>query len=190
MLQYSASPGYRRREAVVSPKLGPHIAWIDAVLEADRGVHAKQRHTAPRLFDRLRTEEGYSGGYTVVREYVASATLCSREMFVPLSHRPRHAQADFGETDAYIAGQKVRFHYFCMDLPQSSERIPSNLMGAMGRAGYPDSQPDSGIHGEQGPDHPLRRGVLPATAFPASRIRRMTHMLRSFPYSHPGTRMA
>ena len=28
-------------------------------------------------------------------------------------------QADFGEADAYIAGKKVRFHYFCMDLPHS-----------------------------------------------------------------------
>jgi transposase len=121
MLQYSAPPGYRRRERPVSPKLGPHIAWIDAVLESDRGVHAKQRHTAQRIFDRLRAEEGYTGGYTIVREYVASATLRSHEMFVPLSHRPGHAQADFGEADAIIAGQKVRFHYFCMDLPQSDD---------------------------------------------------------------------
>ncbi len=84
------------------------------MLKADRGVHTKQRHTARRLFDRLRAEEGYTGGYTIVREYVASATLRSREMFVPLSHRPGHAQADFGEADAIIAGQKVRFHCFCM----------------------------------------------------------------------------
>ena len=38
---------------------------------------------------------------------------------MPLSHRPGHAQADFGEADGYIAGKKVRFHYFCMDLPHS-----------------------------------------------------------------------
>jgi len=74
-----------------------------------------------RLFDRLRTEEGYTGGYTVVREYVAAATLRTREMFVPLSHRPGHAQADFGEADGYIGGKLVRFHYFCMDLPQSDD---------------------------------------------------------------------
>ena len=54
-----------------------------------------------------------------MREYVAEATLRAREMFVPLSHRPGHAQADFGEADGYIAGKKVRFHYFCMDLPHS-----------------------------------------------------------------------
>jgi transposase len=43
----------------------------------------------------------------------------SREMFIPLSHRPGQAQADFGEADGYIVGKKARFHYFCMDLPHS-----------------------------------------------------------------------
>jgi hypothetical protein len=38
------------------------IASIDAVLETDRSVHAKQSHTAQRLFDRLRAGEGYTGG--------------------------------------------------------------------------------------------------------------------------------
>jgi transposase len=36
-----------------------------------------------------------------------------------VSHRPGHAQADFGEADGYIDGKKVRFHYFCVDLPHS-----------------------------------------------------------------------
>ena len=53
------------------------------------------------------------------RDYVAAARLRAREMFVPLSHRPGQAQADFGEADGYIGGKKVRFHYFCMDLPHS-----------------------------------------------------------------------
>ena len=119
MLQFSVPPGYRRRERPASKKLGPYMAWIDNVLEDDRRVHKKQRHTAHRIFERLRAEEGFCGGYTIVREYVAQATLRSREMFVPLSHRPGHAQADFGEADGYIAGKKIRFHYFCMDLPHS-----------------------------------------------------------------------
>jgi len=119
MLEFSVPPGYRRRERPVSKKLGPYRGWIDAVLEGDRSVHKKQRHTAQRIFERLRSEEGFCGGYTIVREYVAQATLRGREMFVPLSHRPGHAQADFGQADGYIAGKKVRFHYFCVDLPHS-----------------------------------------------------------------------
>jgi transposase len=92
MLQFSVPPGYRRRERPASKKLGPCMAWIDAILEGDRSVHKKQRHTAHRIFERLRDEQGFSGGYTIVREYVAEATLRAREMFVPLSHRPGHAQ--------------------------------------------------------------------------------------------------
>jgi transposase len=119
MLQFSVPPGYRRRERPLSKKLGSYMAWIDSVLEGDRSVHKKQRHTAHRIFERLRDERGFSGGYTIVREYVAEQALRTREMFVPLSHRPGHAQADFGEADGYIGGKKVRFHYFCMDLPHS-----------------------------------------------------------------------
>ena len=36
MLQFSVPPGYRRRERPASKKLGPYMAWIDAILEGDR----------------------------------------------------------------------------------------------------------------------------------------------------------
>jgi hypothetical protein len=32
---------------------------------------------------------------------------------------PGHAPADSGQADGYIAGKKVRFHYFCVDLPHA-----------------------------------------------------------------------
>jgi transposase len=80
MLQYSGPPGYRRRERPISKKLGPYMSWIDQILESDRRVHAKQRHTARRIFERLRDEEGSSGGYTIVREYVGQAQLRAREI--------------------------------------------------------------------------------------------------------------
>ena len=38
---------------------------------------------------------------------------------MPLSHPPGHAQADFGEADAIIAGVKYRAHFFVMTLPHS-----------------------------------------------------------------------
>lgn len=60
MLEFPVPPGYRRREPRVSKKLGPHVAWIDGLLEDDRAVHKKQRHTANRIFERLRDERGFS----------------------------------------------------------------------------------------------------------------------------------
>ena len=41
---------------------------IDAILEADQQQPAKQRHTAKRIFDRLRAEHGFPGGYTIVKD--------------------------------------------------------------------------------------------------------------------------
>ena len=97
------------------------LLWrgLTPFLKSDRSVHKKQRHTAHRIFERLRDEQGFRGGYTIVREYVAAEMLRTREMFVPLSHCPGHAQADFGEADGYIGGKRVRLHYFCVDLPHS-----------------------------------------------------------------------
>ena len=77
MLQFSVPPGYLRQERPVSKKLGPYMAWIDAILEGDRSVHKKQRHTASRIFERLRNEQGFSGGYTIVWEYVAEGSAHS-----------------------------------------------------------------------------------------------------------------
>jgi hypothetical protein len=42
----------------------------------------EERHTAHRIFERLRAEEEFSGGYTIVREYVARATLRAREILL------------------------------------------------------------------------------------------------------------
>ena len=46
---------------------------IDAILEEDKTKPAKQRHTAKRIFDRLRAEHAFPGGYTIVKDYVRTA---------------------------------------------------------------------------------------------------------------------
>ena len=119
MCRYATPPGYRRPRSVVSPTLAPFVPIIDAILEADKTVHAKQRHTVTRILERLRDEHRFTGGYTIVREYVNGVALRNKEMFIPLAHRPGHAQVDFGEADGYIGGQKIRYHYFCLDCPHS-----------------------------------------------------------------------
>ena len=85
---------------------------IDAILEDDKQRPAKQRHTAKRIFDRLNEEHQSTGGYTIVKDYVRSAELHSREMFIPLTHAPGEAQADFGEALVVIASVEQTAHYF------------------------------------------------------------------------------
>ena len=47
----------------------------------------------------------------------------TREVFVPLSHAPGHAQVDFGEALGVIGGVQRKLHYFAMALPYSDERV-------------------------------------------------------------------
>src|SRR4051812_35220560 len=119
MCRFSLPPGYVRTKPAEKPKLGPLLSVIDAILEADRTAPVKQRHTAKRIFERLRDEHGYAGGTTVVKDYVRIARGRLRETFVPLAHPPGHAQVDFGEAVGVIGGIRRKIHFFCMDVPQS-----------------------------------------------------------------------
>ena len=117
--RFSAPPGYVRNKPPGKPKLGPLIPVIDAILAADVTAPPKQRHTAKRIFERLQAEHGFTGGYTVVKDYVRLAKTRSRETFVPLAHPPGHAQVDFGEAIAVIGGVRQKIHVFFMDVPHS-----------------------------------------------------------------------
>ena len=122
MLSYSAPPGYRRTKPVRRPKLDGFTGIVDAILEADTDpdVPRKQRHTAHRIFERLRDEHGFTGGYTIVKDYVRSRRQSTREAFVPLHHPPGHAQVDFGEAVVELRGQREKIAFFCLILPHSN----------------------------------------------------------------------
>ncbi len=119
MLAFSEPPGYRRKAVIKRPKLDGFTGIIDQWLEDDRGVSRKQRHTAKRVFDRLRDEHGFTGGYTIIKDYMREVSRRGREMFVPLAHPPGHAQADFGEAEVVIGGVEQKAHFFAFDLPHS-----------------------------------------------------------------------
>jgi transposase len=119
MCRYAAPPGYVRTKPVDRPKLGTLIGVIDAILDGDETAPVKQRHTAKRIWQRLRDEHGFTGGYTTVKDYVRRTRTRRREVFVPLAHPPGHAQIDFGEAIGVIGGVKVKLHLFCMHLPHS-----------------------------------------------------------------------
>jgi transposase len=119
MCRFSLPPGYTRTAPADKPKLGGLLAVIDEILMTDQAGPVKQRHTAKRIFERLRDEHSFAGGYTIVKDYVRLSRSRGRETFVPLSHPPGHAQVDFGEAVAIIGGVRQKIHFFCMDVPQS-----------------------------------------------------------------------
>ena len=119
MLAFSVPPGYRRRQRVCRPKLDAFTGIIDQILEADKLVPKKQRHTSKRVFERLRDDHNFIGGITIVKDYIFTAKQRQQEMFIPLTHPPGHAQADFGEALAVIGGVEQKIHFLVMDLPHS-----------------------------------------------------------------------
>ena len=134
MLTFSVPPGYRRTKPPMRPKLDAVTAIIDQILEADRTSPPKQRHTAKRIYERLRAEHGFSGGYTIVKDYVREQRARTQEVFVPLVHPPGHAQVDFGEAVAVIGGVRQTIHFFCLDLPHSDACFREGLSGRAHRS--------------------------------------------------------
>ena len=82
MLKYSVPPGYRRERPPSRPKLDPYKGVIDQILEHDQGLPKKQRHTAKRIYERLRDEHGFPGKYTIVKDYVRERRRRTRELFL------------------------------------------------------------------------------------------------------------
>lgn len=118
MLAHPEPPGYQGRSSP-GRKIDPHRRWISDLIEADRQVPRKQRHTAIRIFDRLKAERGYEGGYTAVKEVVAELKATKREVFMPLSQRPGEAQVDFGHALVNLNGTLTRCPFFVMTLSHS-----------------------------------------------------------------------
>jgi transposase len=111
--------GYRVRTARPKPRLGDFVGVIDEILKVDKTAPPKQRHTARRIYERLRDEYGYIGCESQVRAEVARSRRRQKEVFVPLSHPPGHAQFDFGEAVVEIAGVECKAHLGLMTLPYS-----------------------------------------------------------------------
>jgi transposase len=119
ILGHPEPPGYRRTAPRPRPKLDPFLGVIHQILEDDRKAPKKQRHTARRIFERLRDEHGYQGGLSIVKEAVAAWRARSAEVFVPLAHPPGEAQVDFGEAEVTLDGRPTKVALFVMTLPYS-----------------------------------------------------------------------
>jgi len=109
-----------------SPALDPWKATIDGWIEADKEAPRKQRHTARRIYQRLREEYDADVGESTVRRYVAqkkqSVGVPLREVTVP-QHHPLGAagEVDFGEVSFYLRGVRVIGHMFVMRLSASGK---------------------------------------------------------------------
>ena len=118
ILKHPEPPGYRMKRSRPKPKIGAYLEQIAQIIESDKSLPKKQRHTAKRIYERIK-ESGYQGGYTQVREAVRDIKRRNKEVFMPLVHNPGEAQVDFGYALAKIAGFLRKVAFFVIALPYS-----------------------------------------------------------------------
>ena len=119
ILRHSVPPGYRRTAQIRKPKIGPYLFYIVQILEQDKALPKKQRHTAKRIWERLQQERGFAGKYTIVKDAVRELKRKGQEVFMPLVHRPGEAQVDFGQAVVKMEGILRKASFFVMVLPHS-----------------------------------------------------------------------
>lgn len=115
---------YRLTQPRPSPKAGPYRDLIRQWLEEDRRAPRKQRHTARRVYERLRDEYGYDGAESTIRRVVAELRreleMNPVEPYFVLSSQPGEmAQVDWGQAQVELAGVPTVVHLFCMRLHYS-----------------------------------------------------------------------
>jgi len=120
----SAVPPARKPPERGSPALGAHEATIRGWLAADQSAPRKQRHTARRVWQRLRDEEGAVVAESTVRAFVAEVrgelAGQARGVTIGQEHGPgEEAEVDFGEFQAWVGGVRLRLWLFVMRLSHS-----------------------------------------------------------------------
>jgi transposase len=111
--------GYKPRLKQPFPILGAYLKIIDQWLEDDKTYPKKQRHTAVRVYNRLRQEHNFKGSETTVRRYVREAKLrlgvSCRQVFIPSDPQVGiEAEVDWGRCHAILGGEQTLLKLFCM----------------------------------------------------------------------------
>jgi transposase len=118
ILEHPSPPGYRRSKRPEKPKIDPYVDRIREILAQDQHIDKKQRHTAKKIWERLQ-QEGFTGGYTIVKDVVREIRRTNKEVFMPLTHPPGEAQVDFGHALVKMNGVLRKVCFFVMTLPYS-----------------------------------------------------------------------
>ena len=117
VLTHSSPPEFQT-PVRVKTKIGPFLECISAIIQSDKSMPKKQRHTAKRIYEIIR-EEGYKGSYVQVANTVREYKQTHRAVFVPLIHEPGEAQMDFGFALVKFPEGLRKVAFFAMVLPHS-----------------------------------------------------------------------
>jgi len=123
IVHHPEPPSFQPPRGRAKPVLDPFLPIIRQILDEDRHAPPKQRHTARRIFERLRDEHDYPGCPSIVRDAVRACKQSQAEVFVPLLHPPGEGQVDFGRAEVIVAGVRHKAALFVLTLPHSNARF-------------------------------------------------------------------
>lgn len=114
------------RQPADFPKLSPFKTEIENWLSEDKKAKRKQRHTAKRVYNRLKEKypSQFTCSYRTVAAYVAqikSRIYGHSGGYLPLEHLPGEAQGDFGDCQFYEGGQLYHGKYLNLSFPYSNQ---------------------------------------------------------------------
>jgi transposase len=114
-----SGPGrYTQKQERIAPLLGPYKARIEALLLEREQMPRKQRYTGHKIYQILK-EEGYIGSEPSVRRYIGEwrRQHTAPTVYLPLTWEPgADAQADWGEGEVDMAGQRIKVDVFSIRL--------------------------------------------------------------------------
>ena len=126
----SEKPPVRRTRGSV---IDPYLPLVEQWLAEDRASWRKQRHTATRIWERLRDEHGAEVSLSTVTRAVArlrrESAVEPGGAFMDLVWHPGEAQADFGEVDVLYRGAVQRMRHFVLDFPYSNIGLAQLMPG-------------------------------------------------------------
>ena len=113
----------RKRESKILTE--ETIQFIKECIEEDERENlAKQKHTAKRIYDRLVTEKGFTGGESTIRRKVREIRDTRPKAFIPLEFDPAEAlQVDWGEAKIYLKEERVKINLFCIRMCYSCKPL-------------------------------------------------------------------
>jgi transposase len=122
-------PTKRGRKSQMDQYRNIIIGW----LEEDKKNWRKQRHSAVRIYERLRDEHGCTLSESTVRHYVKDLKAIiyanNGNQFLDLVWHPGEMQVDFGDADIVFRGIKTRAYEFVSSFPYSNIGLTQIFLG-------------------------------------------------------------
>jgi transposase len=117
-------PTYKRSVPAPKRTIGPFVAVIQQWLQEDKRCPTKQRHTAKRIYERIKAEYGYQGSDRTVRREVNRLRGKIPESHVPQTYQPADGGTfDFGEAYVLLGGRETKVHLGYLRLDYSSKYL-------------------------------------------------------------------